>query len=151
MIFIYRLCVLLLIALAGCGPRLNLSESFLAEDRPAGSAAVVAEDLARTLAAVYPPGHTTLFLSQTGAPHDELGPALETALRVRGFTLAPAAESAASCAALTVTYVLDRLNENIWFAKLTVSDGLIETRVYQSGDGGLEPQAAARTGGKNHE
>ena len=134
--------VLLFIALAGCGSRLRLSESFLTTDRPAGSAAVVAEDLAITLAAVYPPGHTALFLSQTGVSQDELGPALEAALRVRGFTLAPRAGGSA----LTVTYVLDRLNDDLWFAKLAVSDGLIESRVYQSSEGGLEPQAATRTG-----
>jgi hypothetical protein len=145
----FRLCgfFVLILALAGCGPRLRLSESFLTEDRPAGSAYVVAEYLARTLAAIYPPGHTSIFVSQTGDPQDELGPALENALRVRGFVLLPEAVDPA----LTVTYVLDRFNENAWFAKMTVSDGLVETRVYHSGEGGLEAQAAVRTGEKRHE
>ena len=144
-----RLCAIcfLLMALAGCGPKLRLSESFLTEERPAGSAYIVAEDLALTLAAVYPPGHTSIFLSQTGSPHDELGPALETALRVRGFTLAPEAGGST----LTVAYVLDRFNDNTWFVKLAVSDGFTETRVYQTGEGGLEAQAAARTGETRHE
>ncbi|MCL2029883.1 MAG: hypothetical protein FWG97_05675 [Deltaproteobacteria bacterium] len=149
MIFPYRLCALcfLAMALAGCGPKLRLSASFHTEDRPAGSAHVVAEDLARTLADVYPPGHTAIFLSQTGAPHDELGPALEAALRVRGFTLAQEGEGSA----LTVAYVLDRFNDHAWFAKLAVSDGFTETRVYQAGEGGLEAQGAARTGETRHE
>ena len=145
----FRLCALffLILIAAGCGPRLRLSESFLTDDRPAGSAAVVAEDLAQTLAIDYPPGHTTIFLNQTGAQNDELGPALETALRTHGFVLAPEAGSPA----LTVAYVLDRFNESLWFAKMTVSDGLIESRVYHLGDGGLEAQALTRTGEKRHE
>ena len=149
MIFLYRLCALcfLAMAMAGCGPKFHLSESFMTEERPAGSAYVVAEDLARTLAAVYPPGHTAIFLSQTGAPHDELGPALEAALRVRGFTLA----TEAGGPGLIVTYVLDRFNDKSWFVKLAVSDGFTETRVYQPSEGGLEAQAAARTGEMRHE
>ena len=145
----FRLCGLfsLILIVAGCGPRFRLSESFLTEDCPAGSAAVVAEDLAQTLALDYPPGHTTIFLSQTGAPNDELGPALETALRAQGFTLVPETGDSA----LTVAYVLDRFKENFWFAKLTVSDGLIESRVYHLGDGGLEAQAITRTGETRHE
>jgi hypothetical protein len=137
-------------ALAACGPKPRLSPSFWAEGAPAGAAALVAGDLAGSLAAAYPPGRTTIHLNQTDLEQDELGPALETALRARGFSLAPVDGGGI----LTVSYVLDRLaDENAWYVKLTVSDGLTLARVYQPEGDNLTPKAATRTGRmeKNHE
>lgn len=135
---------LLVAILTACGPKLNLSKSFLAEERPIGAATAVAEDLAQSLAAVYPPGHTTLFLSQTGLPQDELGPALETALRALGFALAPEAGGEAQ----TVTYVLDQVDDSTWYSKLSVSDGLTIARTYQAAQDQWAAAAATRTGPK---
>ena len=135
---------LLAVVLTACGPRASRSKSFLAEARPAGAAAAVAEDLAQSLATAYPPGYTVLFLSQIGLPQDELGPALETALRLRGFALAPDAGGEA----LTVAYVLDQVDEATWYSKLSISDGLIIARAYQAAQDYLEPAAATRTGPK---
>ena len=151
MSFLYRLIIMLALvtALAACDPKPRLSPSFWAEDAPAGAAALVAGDLAGSLVAAYPPGRTTFHLNQTDLEGDELGPALETALRARGFGLAPGAGGAV----LDAAYVLDRLAENAWYVKLTVSDGLTLARVYQPEGDNLTPKAATRTGRmeKSHE
>ena len=90
--------------------------SFLAGGCPAASISLVADQLAGSLAESYPPGHTSIYLKQTGVPLDNLGPAFEQALRSRGFTLV----SEPSAKALTVTYVLDRLDDSTWYTRLTV-------------------------------
>jgi hypothetical protein len=151
MSFWHRLIIMLgLVAfLAACGPKPRLSPSFWAEDAPVGAAVLVAGDLAGSLAAAYPPGRTTFHLDQTELELDEMGPALETALRARGFSMASGAEGTA----LSMTYVLDRLAENAWYVKLAVSDGLTLARVYQPEGNNLAPKASSRTGQmeKNHE
>jgi hypothetical protein len=98
----------------------------------------VAEHLAETLAAAYPPGHTALFIEGSGSKHDELGPAIESSLRARGFTIMP--DNGAP--ALTLAYVLDRLDDEIWYSRITLSDGLLLTRTWHLMGGSLEMEAA---------
>ena len=151
MSFLYRLIIMLglVTAFAACGPKPHPSPSFWADGAPAGAAALVAGEMAGSLAAAYPPGRTTFHLNQTDLERDELGPALETALRARGFGLAPEAGNGA----LVVSYVLDRLVENSWYVKLTVSDELTLARVYQPEGDSLAPKATTSTGRmeKTHE
>jgi hypothetical protein len=135
----------LLMALAGgCAGSKRLKDSFWPENFPAEAVAAVSEHLADLMAANYPPGYTNFYLAQTGDTKDELGPALETALRSRGFTLAPEKGGQA----LTVSYILDRVDDVTWYSRLSVSDGLSLTRTWSwswAGDS-LVMEAATRTG-----
>lgn len=115
-------------ASSGKTGRLN---SFLGGGYPPSAVSLVADDLADALAGVFPPGHTSFHLKHTGTQSDPLGSALEQALRSRGFSIN--AESGSK--ALTVAYVLDRVDEETWYSRLSVSSGLTITRTYsQSGD-----------------
>ena len=138
------LCFILLLALAGgCASRSHrLNSSYWPEEFPAEAVTAVADHLADVMAANYPPGFTTFFLAQTGQAKDELGPALETALRSRGFTLAPEKGGQA----LTISYILDRADETTWYSRLAVSDGLSVTRTWSWTGDSLVMEAATRTG-----
>ncbi len=114
--------------------------SYLAEQYPAGSITAVTEHLAETLTASYPPGHTVLFIEGSGSEQDALGPALEAALRARGFTVTPDREDSR---ALALVYVLDQLDEAIWYSRLTLSDGLSVARTWRVVGDGLEMEGAA--------
>lgn len=123
---------------AGRAGHLN---SFLAGGCPPAAVAQVADDLAASLAEIYPPGHTSLYLKQTGGRHDTLGPAFDQALRSRGFVLA----AAPSAKSLTVAYILDRVDETTWYSRLSLSSGLTIARTYQQNGETLEMMAATRT------
>jgi hypothetical protein len=118
--------------------RFLAGHSYLGGEYPANSINTVAEHLAATLAASYPPGYTSFFLKQSGAHEDALGPALESALRSRGFTLLPEPGEQA----LTLAYVLDRLDETAWYSRLTVSDGLAFSRTWRVAGDDLAMEAA---------
>ncbi len=137
------LCVLCVSVAGGCSlhsaPALT-GNSYLAEKYPAGSITAVAEHLADTLAASYPPGHTALFIEGSGNELDALGPALEAALRAKGFTMTPDAEDGK---ALALVYVLDRLGEESWYSHLTLSDGLSVARTWRVSGDKLEMEGAA--------
>ena len=115
--------------------------SFLAGGCPAAAVSQVADDLAASLAEVYPPGHTSLYLKQIGGHNDTLGPAFDQALRSRGFVMATEPGSRA----LTVAYVLDRVDEATWYSRLSLSSGLIIARTYRQNGEALEMMAATRT------
>jgi hypothetical protein len=139
-----RLCLLLclgLLMVGGCASHRS-GASYWPEDFPTGAVTVVAEHLADMLAATYPPGYTALHLAQTGDDQDELGPALETALRSRGFTLAPEEGGQA----LPVSYLLDRVDEATWYSRLAVSDDVRITRTWSWTESGLVMEAATKTG-----
>jgi hypothetical protein len=143
-LFMVILTAVMLVSLGmacGCSfrsGRFLAGNSYLGEEYPANSINTVAEHLAETLAASYPPGYTALFLKQSGGREDVLGPALESALRSRGFTLLPEPGEQT----LTLVYVLDRLDEVFWYSKLTVSDGLALTRTWRAAGDDLEMEAA---------
>lgn len=129
---------------AGCASRQSLHplNSFVAEDYPAATVNALASRTASTLAEIYPPGHTSIFLNPSANPKDELYAALEQALRAKGFKMA----SEKSGQALTAAYVLDRLDDESWYMRLTVSDGLSMARAYRLTEGSLEMGAATITG-----
>ncbi len=137
------LCALCVSVAGGCSlhsaPVLP-GNSYLAEKYPAGSITAVAEHLAETLAASYPPGHTALFIEGSGSDQDALGPALEASLRAKGFTVTPDREYSR---ALALVYVLDRLDEESWYSRLTLSDGLSVARTWRVAGDSLEMEGAA--------
>ena len=138
------LMLMLIAALAtvcGCASRsgrLTTGSSYLGDAYPANAINTVAEYLAETLTAAYPPGYTTFFLQPSASLQDELAPAIDAALRVRGFTLA----SEQNDQAVTVVYVLDRIDEETWYSRLSVSDGLVITRTWHLTGDDLEMEAA---------
>ena len=143
--FTVILCAAMLTAMAGCASRSGrfaAGSSYLAEEYPAQALTTVAEHLADTISSIYPPGHTTFFLNQSHNPNDELGPAIETALRARGFTLAPEKDEQT----LTLVYVLDRVDEESWYSRLTISDDLVLTRTWRLAGDDLEMEAATIRG-----
>lgn len=143
--FTVILCLAMLAVMAGCASRsgrFGADNSYLAEEYPAQALTTVAEHLADTISSIYPPGHTTFFLSQSLNPNDELGPAIETALRARGFTLVPEKDEQT----LALVYVLDRVDEETWYSRLTISDGLALTRTWRLVGDGLEMEAATIRG-----
>lgn len=139
---VLMLSILVALVVSGCagGGKSGSLKSFLAKNVPSASFLPVAEDLAEALAVSYPPGRTSIYLKQS-EEGDKLGPALETSLRKRGFTLA--AETGPKI--LTAAYVLDRLDDGLWYSKLTVSSGLIIARIYRENGQNLEPDAATKT------
>lgn len=142
LILALSLVVLLMALASGCAGSKRLKSSFWPENFPSEAVAGVAEHLADLMVANYPPGYTTFHLTQTGEAKDELGPALETALRSRGFTLAP--EKGGQT--LTVSYVLDRVDDAAWYSRITVSDGLSITRTWSWTGDALVMEAATKTG-----
>ena len=140
---VFILMALVLSSVVGCASRAHrLGSSFWPEEFPAAAVPTVADHLADLMVANYPPGYTVLFLALSDNPKDELGPALETALRSRGFTLAPEKGGAA----LSIHYVLDRLDDETWYSRLTVSDGLSLTRTWRWAGDSLLMEAATKTG-----
>ncbi|MDL2226466.1 hypothetical protein LJB86_02280 [Deltaproteobacteria bacterium OttesenSCG-928-M10] len=116
--------------------------SYVSEDCPASALPLMAEHLAGILAAHYPPGHTSLFLNLTGHEKDGFGPALETALRSRGFVIS--AEKNGQTVKLA--YILDRLDEDHWYARLSLTDGLGLAQTYRVAGDDLEIMAVTKTG-----
>jgi uncharacterized lipoprotein YajG len=142
-----HLTVLLFVLLAvglftGCAARpFKPSNSFQAEGCPTAAIEVVANHLSDELAALYPPGHTTLYLHQSVDPKDTLGPAFDQALRSRGFIMAAEPRGQA----LTLAYVLDQIDPETWYTKLTISNGLTLTRTYQARSDSFQVEGGART------
>ena len=139
--------VAVLVTVCGCASRsgrLNPGSSYLGDAYPANSINTVAEHLAETLAVTYPPGYTTFFLQPSTSPQDDLGPAIDAALRARGFTLMPDKNDQA----LTLVYVLDRIDEETWYSRLAVSDGLVITRTWRLTGDDLEMEAATIRSGQ---
>ena len=142
-----RFTALVLLALAfslltGCAARtFKPSNSFQAEGCPPAGIEVVANHLSDELAGLYPPGHTTLYLHQSADPKDTLGPAFDQALRSRGFIMAAELRGQA----LTLAYVLDRIDQETWYTKLTISNGLTLTRTYQTKGDSFVIEGGART------
>lgn len=142
---ILTVLALSLFILPGCGSRVHKSgviNSYASDECPAAAAPMMADHLAGLLAAHYPPGHTALRLNLTGADRDSFGPALETALRSRGFAIA--AESGGQ--AMTLAYILDRLDENHWYVRLSLTDGLGLAQTYSLTGDSLEIMAVTKTG-----
>lgn len=128
----------------GCARKVPLSPSYQAEGCSPAWIEMLAEHLGDELAAVFPPGHTNLFLQQTGKLEDAFGPALDQALRSRGFTMM-AAE--ADDDALTLVYVLDRIEPEVWYTKLAFSNGMTLTRLYRAKGEALLIEGGARNSG----
>jgi hypothetical protein len=143
--FIVTVLALSLFILPGCASRAYKSgafNSYASEDCPAFAAPLMADHLAGILAAHYPPGHSSLFLKLTGHEKDSFGPALETALRSLGFVMA--AENGGQ--AVTLAYILDRLDEDHWYVRLSLADGLGLAQTYRVTGDDLEIMAVTRTG-----
>ena len=134
-----------LVTVGGCASRsgrLTTGSSYLGEAYPVNAINTVAEHLAETMTTIYPPGYTTFFLQPNASPQDELGSVIESALRARGFTLAPEQNDQA----ITLVYVLDRIDEETWYSRLAVSDGLVLTRTWHLTGDDLEMEAATIRG-----
>ncbi|UQZ88861.1 hypothetical protein C4J81_06475 [Deltaproteobacteria bacterium Smac51] len=132
-----------LFMLGGCASRFNrLGASYWPEDFPSDAVAAVAEHLADVMVANYPPGYTSFFLAQTENPKDELAPALEAALRSRGFALVAERDGQV----LVISYVLDRADDDLWYSRLLVSDGFTMTRTWRWTGDSLLMEAATKTG-----
>ncbi|MDR1044036.1 MAG: hypothetical protein LBP33_02825 [Candidatus Adiutrix sp.] len=147
-----RLLVLALLALVmmnGCSGKLSRGQghmySFVSESLPADQAETLADRLAASLAEIFPPGHTSLFLT-LASDQDALGAAFDQALRSRGFALA----AEASDQALTVAYAADQVDEQTWYTRLAISGGPLITRAYLLADGQLTEGAAAMRAGGDH-
>lgn len=92
-----------------------------------GAVSAIADDAVSCLTALYPPGHTSLYLLQAKDAGNEFAAAFENGLRAKGFTLA-AAESGDT---LSVAYTLDALDEkSAWYLQLRLSDGKAFARSY---------------------
>lgn len=142
------MCGLALAALAACQPwpgqvRMGKPVSFVVKEYPLGAEGRLAADLTQALAEIYAPGHTVLYLQPVGREFEALGLAFDEALRARGFTLLPEPAPEAP----TVTFVLDRLDEETWYTRLAVSEGWIVSRAYRWDGSGLTALEAARTRG----
>jgi len=102
--------------LTGCAGTHNVGGSYVGT-LPQSGAASIAEDATAQLAALYPPGHTSIRLV---APKqsDAFSQALETCLRQKGFTLSPNGT-------VTMSYVLDELRSvkpPAWYLQLRIAD-----------------------------
>lgn len=131
--------------LTGCasrGYKAGAFNSYFSEECPAHAAPLMADHLAGLLSAHYPPGHTALFLNLTGTEKDGFGPALETALRSRGFVISADKGNQA----VTLAYILDRIEENNWYVRLSLTDGLGLAQTYSLDGDNLEIMAATQTG-----
>ena len=142
MIISFLLLALMAVA-PGCARKVPLSPSYQAEGCSPAWVEMLAEHLGDELAVVFPPGHTTLFLRQAEKPEDAFGPALDQSLRSRGFTL----EADADEDALTLVYVLDRIEPEVWYTKLAFSNGMTLTRLYRAKGETLLIEGGARNSG----
>jgi len=119
--------------------------SFVAESYPADQASILADQMAGSLAEIFPPGHTTVFI-QPAKKTESLGAAFEEALRSRGFIIAPEPGNQA----LAIAYALDRLDDQTWYTRIAVSGGLVITRTYDLSGDQLTEGAATRMAGGDH-
>lgn len=137
--------VLTLFAAGGCAARSGSMASFVTKNYPADQTTHLVDRLAGSLAEIFPPGHTSVFLNMAAEP-DDFGPAFDSSLRSRGFVIA----SEPSGQALAVSYILDQIDEQTWYTRLSVSGGLVITRTYVLIDGQLSEGAATRMAGGDH-
>jgi len=91
--------------------------------------AVIAEDAASRLASEYPPGRTALHLEL--AKRGSFGEALESSLRVKGFTL----QNEGAQDVILLSYKLDAIKDEpgAWYLHVALSNGLSFSRVYALG------------------
>lgn len=142
------LCILLAGYLTGCAGNHNVGGSYVGT-LPQSGAASIAEDATAQLAALYPPGHTSIRLV---APKqsDAFSQALETSLRQKGFTLSPNGT-------VTMSYVLDELRlakPPAWYLQLRIADQSHNQTLARSYSASGQPAAgfsSLATGGGDHE
>ena len=142
------LCILLAGCLTGCAGNHNVGGSYVGP-LPQSGAAAIAEDATAQLAALYPPGHTSIRLV---APKqsDAFSQALETGLRQKGFTLSPSGT-------VTMSYVLDELRSAkppAWYLQLRIADKSQNKTLARSYTASGQPAAgfsSLATGGGDHE
>ncbi len=134
--------------LTGCAGNHNVGGSYVGT-LPQSGAASIAEDATAQLAALYPPGHTSIRLV---APKqsDAFSQALETSLRQKGFTLSPNGT-------VTMSYVLDELRSAkppAWYLQLRIADKSHNKTLARSYTASGQPAAGfsnLTTGGGDHE
>lgn len=137
-----------LMVVSGCASKaVKPFSSYQVADFPVSGIEVIATHLSNELAVIFPPGHTTFFIHQTDSPEEgilhlgHLGKTFEQALRSRGFLV----EATATEKAFAVSYVLDMIDPNTCYTRLTVSNGLTLTRTYQINGDTLEIVGGTRT------
>lgn len=143
--FILTALALSLFILPSCASRAYKAgafNSYASEDCPASTLPMMADHMAGILVTYYPPGHTSLFLNLTGHEKDGFGPAFETALRSRGFVIS--ADNGGQ--AVKLAYILDRLDEDHWYVRLSLTDGLGLAQTYRVTGDDLEIMAVTKTG-----
>ena len=122
------LCLLVLFA-SGCAKH-GLVGSFCGPLPERNAVAAIAADAVGCLAALYPPGHTSLHLMQAKNAGNDFASAFENGLRAEGFTLT----TAESADVLVVAYTLDALvaddEKSAWYLQLRLSDGKAIARSY---------------------
>ena len=134
--------------LTGCAGNHNVGGSYVGT-LPQSGAASIAEDATAQLAALYPPGHTSIRLV---APKqsDAFSQALETGLRQKGFTLSPNGT-------VTMSYVLDELRSAkppAWYLQLRIADQSHNKTLARSYTASGQPAAgfsSLASGGGDHE
>ena len=118
--------ILTLLLASGCAVRGPVG-SYCGPLPDGGAVSAIAADAVSSLAALYPPGHTTLHLVPAKDTNNCFAAAFENGLRAQGFTLA-AADSADT---LAVAYTLDALEDKAaWYLQLRLSDGKAIARAY---------------------
>ena len=122
------LCLLVLFA-SGCAKH-GMVGSFCGPLPERNAVAAIAANAVGCLAALYPPGHTSLHLMQAKNAGNDFASAFENGLRAEGFTLT----TAESADVLVVAYTLDALvddgEKSAWYLQLRLSDGKAIARSY---------------------
>ena len=114
----------------GCASK-GVLGSFYGEVPETTIAAAIADDAATYLAGKYPPGHTTLQVLPADKSANAFDTAFESRLRALGFTVRP--EQPAAPDALTVSYILDRIEaDSSYYLQIRLSDGAAISRAYTS-------------------
>jgi hypothetical protein len=134
----FSLALTLFLAVGCVAARRGGPQSFTSEAFAVWSGSAVLEDVVERIYATYPPGRTALFLA--GA--DDFAQALESALRKRGYSLAPEA----TAGVLSLTWRVDRLADGAWFLIVRLSDGYCFSRVYQNHGQAVTPAAGILQG-----
>ncbi len=149
-LFFLLIASALLVGCASSGKSFSrgLTPSYAVAEKE-GPLTIVVEDLANTLAGLFPPGHTKVNVQKVGNEH--LGERLENSLRSRGFTLVQLPDGNNIPAdVLAISYVFDRLGETSRYSQLSLADNsgkvIVITRTWRLIDEEtLLPEASTTT------
>ncbi len=112
--------LLFILLLQACASK-EISSSYVGEVKNSRIYSVIAEDLVSQFSLEYPSGYTELALVLP-EQKDEFSLIFETILRKKGFTLS-------NSASLKLSYILDRLESNEYYVKLSFDNKSL-ARIY---------------------